>query len=685
MRTRLIGCAMAGLLGLQVAGDTVSRDVVVYGGTSAGVIAAAQAAKMGRTVVIVAPEKHLGGLSAGGLGFTDIGNKHVIGGLARDFYRRIWAEYQKPERWTVEEKKPYGGQGVNVAHGEETWWVFEPHVAESVFEGYIAEHRIEVLRHERLDLTDGVKKDGARIVSFRTESGKTFVGKMFIDATYEGDLLAKAGVSYHVGREPNSQYGETINGVQKRGAKSHQFEGNVSAYKVEGDPYSGLLPRISAGPPGEDGSGDRRIQAYNFRMCLTDHPENRVPFPKPEGYDASQYELLLRVLKAGSKHVFGKFDRIPNRKTDTNNHGPFSTDNIGMNWDYPDGDYATRERIVQEHIRYQQGYLWFLANDPRVPEAIRTNYARWGLAKDEFTDHGHWPHQMYVREARRMVSEVVMSEKYCRGSNVVEDSVGMGAYNMDSHNVQRYVDEHGYVRNEGDIQIGVKPYGISYRSIVPRKSECVNLLVPVCLSASHIAYGSIRMEPVFMIMGQSAATAASLAIDGNSAVQDIKYDELRQRLLADRQILEFSGAATSGHASPPIRLDGVVVDDADALLSGEWQKGTLKGTVGGYQHDGNEGKGQKTARFAAKLPKAGNYEVRLYYPASANRATKVPVMIATASGEEQVAVDERGGAQPFAKLGVYAFTAEKSAVVTVSNAGTDGFVAVDAVQFLLVE
>lgn len=520
------------------AAETVTNDIVVYGGTSAGVIAAVQAKQMGRSVIIVAPEQHLGGLSSGGLGFTDIGNKNVIGGLAREFYRRVWQVYQKPESWTFEAKKPYGGQGATSGvAGEETWWVFEPHVAERIFEDYVRENGLTVLRGERLDLKNGVLKDGARIVSFRTESGRVFAGKVFIDATYEGDLMAKAGVSYHVGREANAVHGETCNGVQAAGAKQHQFEGAVSGYKVEGDPYSGILPRVSVAAPGPDGEGDSRVQAYCFRMCLTDNPTNRVPFPKPTGYDASQYELLLRVLQAGSKHVFGKFDRIPNRKTDTNNHGPFSTDNIGMNWDYPDGDYATRERIIAEHATYQQGYLWFLANDPRVPDNIRTNYAKWGLAKDEFPDNGHWPHQLYIREARRMVAAVVMSEKYCRGQVVASDPVGMGAYNMDSHNVQRYLDAEGHVRNEGDLQLAVKPYGISYQSIVPRAQECENLLVPVCLSASHIAYGSIRMEPVFMILGQSAATAASFAIEAGQPVQAVPYEKLKARLLADGQIL----------------------------------------------------------------------------------------------------------------------------------------------------
>jgi hypothetical protein len=520
------------------AAETVTNDIVVYGGTSAGVIAAVQAKQMGRSVIVVAPERHLGGLSSGGLGYTDIGNKNAIGGLSRDFYRRIWKKYQDDAAWTAEPRKPYGGQGVNVAAGEETMWIFEPHVAEAVFEDYVRENGLTVLRGERLDLKDGVTKDGARIVSFRTESGRVFAGKVFIDATYEGDLLAKAGVAYTVGREANAQYGETYNGVATRYATKHQFPPGISAYKVEGDPSSGLLPRIHDGPPGVEGEGDHRVQAYCFRMCLTDNPANRVPFPKPEGYDADQYELILRVLKTGWRQVFQKFDRIPNRKTDTNNHGPFSTDNIGMNYAYPDADHATREKIVAEHRTYEAGWFYFLANDPRVPEDVRTKMAEWGLPKDEFKDNGNWPHQLYIREARRMIGAAVMTEHHCTGRKVAPDSVGLAAYGMDSHNVQRYADTNGFVRNEGDVQERVAgPYPVSYRALTPKKEQCANLFAPVCLSASHIAYGSIRMEPVFMILAQSSATAASLAIDAGTDVQDVPYEKLKERLLADGQIL----------------------------------------------------------------------------------------------------------------------------------------------------
>jgi hypothetical protein len=372
-------------------------------------------------------------------------------------------------------------------------------------------------------------------------SGKVYTGRMFIDATYEGDLMAAAGVRYTVGREANSTYGETLNGVQITNARSHQFKNDVSGYKVPGDPSSGLLPRVHDGDPGEQGAGDHRVQAYNFRMCLTRVEENRVPFPQPPGYDPAQYEVLLRDLLAGSRHINGKFDMLPNLKTDTNNHGSFSTDNIGMNYDYPDASYERRREIIDEHRSYQQGYCYFLANDPRVPEDVRAWYGAWGLAKDEFLDNGHWPHQIYVREARRMVGDFVVTENHLRRKVPTKRSIGMGSYNMDSHNTQRYVDARGFVRNEGDVQVNPGgPYPIDYGAILPRKDECANLLVICAVSSSHIAYGSIRMEPVFMILGQSATTAAAQALDAGVAVQDVSYDALAARLVADGQVLEYA-------------------------------------------------------------------------------------------------------------------------------------------------
>jgi FAD dependent oxidoreductase len=538
----------AALVGFPSAQSAPQFDLVVYGGTSAGVIAAVQAKRLGKTVVIVAPDKHLGGLSSGGLGFTDTGNKAVIGGLSREFYHRVWRHYEEPGAWKWQKREEYGnkGQGTPAIDGaQRTMWIFEPHVAEKVFEELVKEHEIPVHRDEWLDRAKGVARKGPRITAITTLGGRTYTGRMFIDATYEGDLMAAAGVNYHVGRESQAAYGEKWNGVQT-GVLHHRhhfgvLKAPISPYVVPGDPKSGVLPRISTTPPGEFGQGDKRIQAYCYRYCVTDHPDNRIPFPRPDGYDPKQYELLLRIYEAGWRETFDKFDPVPNRKTDSNNHGPFSTDNIGSNYDYPEASYERRREILAEHETYQKGWLYFIANDPRVPKDVQERMRQWGLPKDEFTDNGGWPHQIYVREARRMVGEFVMTENELLKRRPTPASVGMGSYTIDSHNVQRYITPDGAVQNEGDIGVPLPgPYEIAYGALVPKRGQADNLLVPVCVSSSHIAFGSIRMEPVFMVLAQSAATAAAMAIDRGVAVQDVPYDDLRARLLKDGQVLEFA-------------------------------------------------------------------------------------------------------------------------------------------------
>ena len=528
-------------------GQARQSDVLIYGCTSGAITAAIQTKRMGKSVQMVCPERHLGGLTAGGLGWTDSGNKAVIGGLSREFYHRVWQHYQKPEAWLWQKREEYGnkGQGTEALdQGSRTMWIFEPHVAETVFEAWVKEMKIPIVRDAWLDREKGVRKQGDRIVSITTLDGKTYSAQMFIDASYEGDLMAAAGVDYHIGRESIKQYGEKWNGVQT-GVLHHRHHFGVlkpvSPYVVPGDPKSGILPRISTEPPGQYGEADKKVQAYCYRMCLTQVEANRVPFPKPASYDPRQYELLLRIFEAGWRETFQKFDPIPNGKTDTNNHGPFSTDNIGRSWDYPEASYARRKQILQEHIDYQQGWLYFIANDPRVPSEVRTAMAKWGLAKDEFVDNRNWPHQIYVREARRMIGKYVMTENELVKRRPTPESVGMGSYGIDSHNIQRYITPEGYVQNEGDIGVSTNgPYQIAYGSLVPQKGQATNLMVPVALSSSHIAYGSIRMEPVFMILGQSAATAAAMAIDAQIPVQDVPYNQLRARLLQDGQVLEYS-------------------------------------------------------------------------------------------------------------------------------------------------
>jgi hypothetical protein len=514
-----------------------TADVIIYGGTSAAVTAAVQVIKMGKSVIIVSPDSHLGGLSSGGLGFTDTGNKEVIGGLSREFYQRLYAHYQDPEAWNWQKKEEYGnkGQGTPAIDGaNRTMWIFEPHAAEKVFEDFVKEYKLAVFRNEWLDRSsNGIVKTNGSIRSIKTLSGNVYKGKMFIDATYEGDLMALAGVSYHVGREANSVYNEKWNGVQAGiFHHGHHFKSKISPYKIVGDTYSGLLPEISSEKLGSNGTGDNKIQAYCFRMCLSNHPENRISFPKPVGYDPARYELVARVFDAGWRELFDKYDAIPNRKTDTNNHGPFSTDYIGKNYDYPEASYERRQQIIKEHELYQKGLLYFLQNDPSVPADVHEQMQKWGLPKDEFKDNGNWPHQLYIREARRMIGDFVMTEADALGKTVIPKPIGMGSYTLDSHNIQRYVTEDGYVQNEGDIGVHPdKPYSIAYGSILPKESECNNLLVPVCVSSSHIAYGSIRMEPVFMILGQSAATAAVLSIEKKIVPQRLSYAELEATLI----------------------------------------------------------------------------------------------------------------------------------------------------------
>jgi hypothetical protein len=667
-----------------------SADVIIYGGSSGGITAAIQTARMGKKAILIEPTQFLGGLTTGGLGATDIGNKKAIGGMSREFYANVFKFYSDAAKWKQETReayyarKPHGNTG-----SEDTMWTFEPHAASEIYDAMLkpVEGSVTVVKGERLDLKKGVVKDGAKITKIIMESGREFIGPMFIDATYEGDLMAKAGVKYHVGREANSVYGEQLNGVQVAHSRSHQFNKNVDPYVKPGDPSSGLLPGIEK-DPGEEFSGDRKVQAYNFRMCTTDDAANRRDWEKPENYDERMFELALRNVEAGDDRISWAPAWMPNRKTDTNNNHAISTDFIGANWDYPEADYETRAKIWKAHEDWQKGLMWTYAHHPRVPKHIQEAFQKLGLAKDEFTDNNNFPRQLYVREARRMIGDYVMTEKNCKRLEIVQDSIGMGAYNMDSHNIQRYVTKEGFVRNEGDVQVRSRPYPISYRSIRPKAEECTNLLVPICLSASHISYGSIRMEPVFMVTGQSAATAAVHAIEQGTSVQGIDYEKLKARLLQDGQMLDFE--------SPPIpevttikkdSLKGIVVDDAEADLTGFDSEGSsTPGYVEhGYRHDSNENKGKARARFTPALPKAGSYEVFISYSALSNRADNVPVTIHHAGGDAKIVVNQKklpSGKNGFHRLGTFKFEEGKSGWVEITNEGTKGHVVVDAVQWL---
>jgi hypothetical protein len=517
---RLILCLASCLIISNCAAmEIITADVCIYGGTAAGVAAAVEVERAGKTAVIAEPGYHLGGMSSGGLSQTDIGNKGAIGGISREFYQRMGKHYGRQEQWS-----------------------FEPSVAENIFFQFVNEAKVPVYFQQRLA---EVKKDGSRIVEITMENGKVYRAKMFIDASYEGDLLARAGVSYAVGREANSEYHETLDGIRGKTPK-HQFVVAVDPYKKPGDPASGLLPLIQSGDLGTPGAADKCVQAYNFRMCLTQNTNNQIPIAAPKKYDPAQYELLARYIEAldaaGKPPKLGDLMHIqamPNGKTDINNNGGFSTDFIGADYDYPEGDYARRAIIWQAHEDYTRGFFHFLATSPRVPESLRKQMQSWGLAKDEFCDTGGWPHQLYIREARRMISDYVMTENNCRHSIKLPDAIALAAYTMDSHNCRRIVID-GRAENEGDTQVGgFPPYQIAYRAIVPKESECANLVVPVCLSSTHIAYGSIRMEPVFMVLGQSAAAAACEALDEKTALQKIDVGRLQKKLLAEHQILDW--------------------------------------------------------------------------------------------------------------------------------------------------
>ena len=525
----LLTCALACAVSAATPDASVVHDVVIYGDSSAAITAAIAAKREGRSVIVVNPTGFPGGMSSSGLGATDfLGKRATFGGIASEFYDAIAAAY-----------------GATYIRS------FEPHVGRRVFEKMIADAGVKVVYNERLDRRPGrgVTMDGKRITAITTLSGRTYRGKMFIDATYVGDLLAAAGVTYTVGRESEQQYGETLAGVRRGDTqprvhytqkdKDH-FIKKVDPYVVPGRPESGLLPRIQRIPGLANGQGDRKIQAFNYRVCLTKDPALRIPIEKPAGYREIDHELLLRNFDAGDDRLPALVEPLAGKgsKVDWNNMHAIGSDLPGANWDYPEASYERRREIEREHETYIRGFLWTLSNSPRVPEKIRSQAAAYGLSKDEFTDNGGWPWMIYIREARRMVTDYVMTQHDCEGKRAAPDPVGLGSFGMDSHNVQIFVDEQGHAQGEGTIwRVPPKPYGISYRSIIPRRGECENLLSPVCLAATHVAHGSIRMEPVFMTLGQSAALAAGAALDAKVGVQDLPYPLLRERLLAAKQVL----------------------------------------------------------------------------------------------------------------------------------------------------
>lgn len=657
--------------------ETVSSDVLVYGATPAGITAAVAAAREKLSVTIIEPTHWIGGMTAGGLSSSDTGNVETIGGLSLEFFNRCGASYDGKEKFHC-----------------------EPHVYQKVFAEMLREAGVRVVTDQPII---SVAKAGARITDTKTKDGREWRAKAFVDATYEGDLMAKAGVSYIVGRENREAFGEPLAGVYREKPRGFGLDvmttgcpcvGDKGPHYVHGVPdlmaargADGKLMWGIAESDAPAGAADKLTQSYNFRLCVTQRADDWVPWPKPKHYEPSHYDLLLALIQ----HYPGiRFSRIVhlgkliNDKFDLNAQGIFSTDYVGGNFDYPDSDAAARTRIWQDHIDYVQGLCWFLAHDERVPEALRKETQSWGLCRDEFQDNDHWPYALYVREARRMLGAYVMSQKDVQKDIMKPDGVAMGSFIIDSHIVQRLVDAEGHVIDEGAFDAPTRPYQIPYRSLIPKKTECENLLVPVCCSATHIAYGTIRMEPVYMSLGHASGVAAAMCVRDGKAVQEVDVAALRKKLVEQKQVLELAASKITG--VPTASLKGIVMDDFESEFEGAWVTSSFGNSVeGSYHHDGNAGKGTKTARFKMKVPASGKYEVRVSYATATNRATNVPVRIVHAGGETTVKVNQRVHPsldQVFVSLGEYEFAGDKPAVVEISTAGTDGYVVADAVQLL---
>lgn len=631
-------------------------DVCIYGGTSAGVVAAYASAMQGMKTILIEPSNHVGGTTTGGLGQTDIGNKQVVTGISKQFYRKLGEHY-----------------------GTLEMWVFEPSVADSTMRSYLKVKGLKVMLGKRIV---SVAKDGPRVKEIFLETSapphrsSSVRAKVFIDCSYEGDLMARSGISYTVGRESNEIYSETWNGVQL--LDRHQFPDGIDPYVEPGNPASGLLWGISELPEQPNGEGDKLVQAYNYRICLTDSLENMVPITKPENYDPSRYELLLRLMEARPDKRLLKdyfiWSPMPGRKTDINNYGGFSTDAIGMNWDYPEADYDTRVKIIKEHEDYTKGLLYFVGHDERVPEELRNRMLKWGYPKDEYTSNGNWSPQLYVRESRRMIGEYVATQADCENRTEVSDGIARAAYTMDSHNTKRIVvikDGVHMVKNEGNVEIfGGLPYLISYRSLTPKREECTNVLVPICLSASHIAYGSIRMEPVFMVLGQVAAIAAKEAI-----YKDISVQEVDWRIIAE-----------SFEKDP--YLDGsvpdIIIDDADIAFPNIWTSVKITGGFGPTCMELSNTDDVCEIEYPFEVKTPGNYTIYIYQNnRPAKLAETIHLDVRYDDNVESVLMKQTGlkviGQSRGAWFPVGTWHFEKNGAVVFSNKGSEGTIRVDAV------
>lgn len=646
-----------------------SADVLIYGGTAGGVLSAIAAAREGASVLLIEPGQHLGGMLTGGLSHTDYGDRAVIGGLAIDFYRRV-AKYYDKELYF--------------------WRGPEPTIGENLLKDWLKELKVKIIYGERIK---ALEKQGKEIKSIESLSGKSFAAKVYVDATYEGDLLARAGVSYTIGREGVSNYGESWAGRQPFRPDKHTFPLPVSPFKNGKD--GELLPLINPRPMAAIGQADSGVQAYCFRLIMTNNPTNRIAITRPADYDSARYELLRRYLKIRMPKtlretgVIGPRINLPNQKAEINSLGPISTNLYdGSNWAYPDADYPLRDAIWNDHLSYTKGLLYFIAYDSSVPENIRNEAKQWGLAKDEFKDTEHFPHQLYIRVARRMIGEYVLTQNDLMKDVIKYDAIGMGSYNMDVRHVQRGYDMVSRfpelvaeTYNEGYLSIPVLPYQIPYRSIVPKFEDCSNLIVPVCISSSNLAYASFRMEPQYMIAGHAAGVAAAMAVKNKTPVQRVDISALQTKLLQQGQILSLeenpNGFFQQGET--------VIVDDDMTRFvekSGNW---TLSENPDVARHQItyyiNTDKESAWISYQPWLPKDGNYKVYGWWVKDSSAASDVPVKIEFAGGSKTIMANQQETGNGWVLLGSFPFEAGKKGKVTITNEGAKGIVEADAFKF----
>lgn len=656
-------------------------DVVVYGATPGGFCAAIAAAREGASVVLLEPTAHVGGVNTGGLCFSDSNQtvRSTVLGLFEEWHTRVEKDYQ--DRGV---ELPY-----QVSEKNHMPWTYEPHVAAKVTQAMLDEAGVKVVTRQPLR---SVTKDGVRITKLLT-SGGDFTAKVFIDGTYEGDLMAAAGVSWTIGREGRKQYGEPLAGKQYPKAKM-----KMSGLDEEGKP----LPLVTTIDAGADEEGDKRVMVYSFRLCLTKEAANRVPFPAPSNYDPARFEVVRRYFAQEKRpHLLWDLYPLPGGKFDANNGigKQFSMGLVGACNDWCEADGAGRARIWEAHKQYTLELYHFLTSDPGVPVSLRRQLGEFGLCRDEFSNTAHWSPQLYVREGRRMIGEHVISQKDIMDETQKNDPIVVSSFPIDSHDCQR-VGTADMVINEGTIMpVRMKqrghgyPYQVPYRAITPKAAECSNLLVPVALSASHVAYCSIRVEPTWMILGQSAGIAAALAAKSGNSVQALSYSELRERLLAQKQVLDLpvlpdlppdSQAVMS---IDPKTLPGIVLDDAQAELKGDWKHSSgFKPHVGtGYLHDDRRGDGESVAVFHFIAPKSARYELRMAYSAHETRAKNVPVVVESAGRKTEITVDQTQPLPPgeaFRRIGEMDLEAGIESTLTIRNIGTDGFVILDALQWI---